>query len=43
MLTDAKDPRVVEQPPRFEHPPFTGVDAGSARKEVLVNQKKNPR
>ena len=33
ILTDAKDPRVVEQPPRFEQPPFTDVDAGSAAKE----------
>ena len=34
-LTRAKDPRVVENPPRFEQPPFTdaGEDPGpGARK-----------
>ncbi len=38
-LTRAKDPRVVEQPPRFEKPPFTDVgEAGGARKKLAQPQ-----
>ena len=33
-LTIAKDPRVVEQPPRFEQPPFTGADDDTAVKQA---------
>ena len=40
LLTEANDPRVTEQPPRFEAPPFTDVDAGSAAKEVRGGVKK---
>jgi uncharacterized sulfatase len=31
-LTRAQDPRVVENPPRFEKPPFTDVGEGGGKK-----------
>ncbi|MEI8043837.1 MAG: sulfatase [Verrucomicrobiota bacterium] len=33
MLAAAKDPRVVEQPPRFEQPPFVETKASTAAKK----------
>ncbi len=33
-LTDAKDPRVVENPVRFEHSPFTDANEGAAAKKA---------
>ncbi len=40
LLTDAKDPRVVEQPPRFEQPPFTaGVDRKTPEKSSTGGKK----
>ena len=38
-LTDAKDPRVVEQPPRFELPPFTDATDEQAGKKVPAGKK----
>src|SRR5205807_6763804 len=32
-LTRAKDPRVIENPPRFEQPPFTDGGEGGRRKK----------
>ena len=31
-LTRAQDPRVVENPPRFEQPPFTDANQGGGKK-----------
>jgi uncharacterized sulfatase len=39
-LTDAKDPRVVEQPPRFEKSPFTDVADEIATREGQKAAKK---
>jgi uncharacterized sulfatase len=39
-LTDAKDPRVIEQPPRFEKSPFTDVDEEIAAREGKSASKK---
>jgi hypothetical protein len=38
-LREANDPRVVEDPPRFELPPFAG--AGTDDKPERKQQKKN--
>ncbi|MCE9612294.1 MAG: sulfatase [Chthoniobacter sp.] len=32
-LTRAKDPRVTEIPPRFEHPPFTDISTGGGKRD----------
>jgi N-sulfoglucosamine sulfohydrolase len=32
LLVEARDPRVMAPPVPFEHPPFTDVDAGAAKK-----------
>lgn len=43
LLTDAKDPRVVEQPPRFEQPPFTGGVDRKTPEKSSAGGKKNGR
>ena len=40
-LTRAKDPRVVENPPRFEQPPFTNAGEDNPRMKKAKQQQQS--